>query len=97
MIDSYLPDRAVDLTGHEFDDVLKFFKENDTTGVDPEAKFDYRDRYKVIGESIPSNPKIIIRDGRPEIFISVGGGLPTIKSPPDRKPIEIINWREMRN
>ena len=33
LIDSYLPDRAVDLTGHEFDDVLKFLKENDTPVV----------------------------------------------------------------
>ncbi|MCK5680561.1 hypothetical protein KAI46_07105, partial [bacterium] len=59
--------------------------------------FDYRDRYKTIGESIPSSPKIIIRDGKPEIFISVGGGLPTIPGPPLSKPIEVINWREMRN
>ncbi len=77
---------------------VNFFAANDDfTGDDPVDKFDYRDRYKAIGQSIPSSPKVIIREGEPEIFISVGGGLPTIKSKKGFKPIEIINWREMRN
>jgi len=33
LINSYLPDRAVDLTGQEFDDVLKFSGENNTPVV----------------------------------------------------------------
>ncbi len=77
---------------------VNFFKANDdTSGEDTVAKFDYRDRYKTIGQSIPSTPKIIIRDGKPEVFISVGGGLPRIESPPTGKPIDIFNWREFRN
>jgi len=77
---------------------VNFFKANDDTGGDdPKDRFDYRDRYKTIGESIPSSPKIIIRDGKPEIFISVGGGLPTIEPGKLPYPVEVINWREMRN
>ncbi len=78
---------------------VNFFKGNDYTsgGDDPVAKFDYRDRYKTIGESLPSSPKVIIREGKAEIFISVGGGLPTIESKLGLKPIEVINWRELRN
>ncbi|MCD6533642.1 MAG: hypothetical protein J7L25_06160 [Deltaproteobacteria bacterium] len=77
---------------------VNFFKTNDDTGgTDPQIRFDYRDRYKVIGESIPSSPKVIIRDGKPAIFISVGGGLPTVESGDPPNPIEVINWREMRN
>jgi type IV pilus assembly protein PilY1 len=77
---------------------INFFKGNDdTSGTEVDEKFDYRDRYRTIGESLPSNPKIIIRDGKPEIFISVGGGLPTIESKFGLKPIDIINWREIRN
>jgi len=78
---------------------VNFYKPNDGTDTDGNkvAKFNYLDRYKSIGESIPSTPKIIIRDGKTEIFVSVGGGLPTIESPDTGKPIEIINWRELRN
>ena len=77
---------------------VNFWKGNDgTSGDDPVAKFDYRDRYMTIGESLPSNPKVIIRDGKAAIFISVGGGLPTIEATTGLKPIEVINWREMRN
>ena len=77
---------------------VNFFLDNDDTSGDKTiAKFDYRDRYKTIGESIPSSPKVIIRDGKPEVFISVGGGLPTIESEIGLKPIEVINWREIRN
>ncbi len=72
---------------------VNFFLGNDDSGDDetPE-RFDYRDRYKTIGESIPSSPKIIIRDGKPEIFV----GPHTVESPKLGKPIEIINWRELR-
>ncbi len=77
---------------------VNFFKGNDDlSGTNPVAQYDYRDRYKTIGESIPSNPKVIIRKGKPEIFVSVGGGLPTIESKLGLKPIKIIYWRELRN
>ncbi len=62
-------------------------------------KYNYLDRYRAIGQSIPSSPKILIRDGVAAAFSSVGGGLPglgkygTSKIPQPKFSLEMINWR----
>jgi type IV pilus assembly protein PilY1 len=78
---------------------LNYYLGNDETsdGVYT-RKFDYRDRYRAIGEAIPSSPKIIIREGTVAAFSSVGGGLPGLgeqgssKIPQPKFGINMINW-----
>ncbi|HDS16192.1 MAG TPA: hypothetical protein ENN66_06200 [Proteobacteria bacterium] len=79
---------------------LNYYKGNDTeSGGVYSKKYDYRDRYRTIGEAIPSSPEIIIRDGVVAAFCSVGGGLPGLgeegssKIPQPNLSIDMINWR----
>ena len=81
---------------------LNYNLNNDVvSGTDRDSKFDKTDRYRTIGEAIPSGVKIIIRDGKVAGFISVGGkltgagvgGSPNIPQP--SFAIDMINWQEM--
>ncbi|MBN2707340.1 MAG: hypothetical protein JXR89_13000, partial [Deltaproteobacteria bacterium] len=79
---------------------LNYYKGNDTeSGGVYSKKYDYRDRYRTMGEAIPSSPEIIIRDGVAAAFSSVGGGLPGLgeegssKIPQPNLSIDMINWR----
>ncbi len=71
------------------------------SGTDRDKKFDKTDRYRTIGEAIPSGVKIVIREGKVAAFISVGGkltgagvaGSPNIPQP--SFAIDMINWQEM--
>ena len=82
---------------------LNYYQGNDTgSGDDLVKKFDYRDRYRIIGEAIPSSPEILIREGVVAVLSSVGGGLPGLGeggSPNVPQPefaLEFINWRHLR-
>ena len=81
---------------------LNYYKGNDTLEAGVYTKlYDYRDRYRTIGEAIPSSPEIIIRDGIVAAFVSVGGGLPGIgeegssRIPQPNLAIDMINWRSL--
>ncbi len=81
---------------------LNYYKGNDTEEGGVYTKlYDYRDRYRTIGEAIPSAPEIIIRDGVVAAFVSVGGGLPGIgedgssRIPQPKLAIDMINWRSL--
>jgi len=81
---------------------LNYYKGNDVENGDTYTKkYDYRDRYRTIGEAIPSSPKIIIRDGVVAAFSSVGGGLPGLgedgssRIPQPKFSLNMINWRSL--
>ncbi|MBN2705943.1 MAG: hypothetical protein JXR89_05845 [Deltaproteobacteria bacterium] len=81
---------------------LNYYSGNDLgSGDDLIRKYDYRDRYRTIGEAIPSSPEIIIRDGVVAAFSSVGGGLPGLGEdgssliPQPKLAIDMINWRQL--
>ena len=81
---------------------LNYYRGNDVIdGDDYLKKYDYRDRYRTIGEAIPSSPEIIIRDGIVGAFVSVGGGLPGVgeegssRIPQPGDAIDMINWRSL--
>ncbi len=79
---------------------LNYYIGNDDT--DGSKKYDYRDRYRTIGEAIPSSPEIIIRDGVVGAFSSVGGGLPGLgedgssRIPQPKFAVDMINWRSLQ-
>jgi len=82
---------------------LNYYKGNDTeSGEVYTKKYDYRDRYRTIGEAIPSSPEIIIRDGVVAAFSSVGGGLPGLGEdgssliPQPKFAVDMINWRSLQ-
>ncbi len=82
---------------------LNYYKGNDVEdGGTFTKKYDYRDRYRTIGEAIPSSPEIIIRDGVVAAFSSVGGGLPGLgedgssRIPQPKFAVDMINWRSLQ-
>jgi len=81
---------------------LNYNLNNDViSGTDRNKKYDKTDRYRTIGEAIPSGVKIVTREGKVGAFISVGGkltgagvaGSPNIPQP--SFAIDMINWQEM--
>ncbi|MBN2333285.1 MAG: hypothetical protein JXO49_06005 [Deltaproteobacteria bacterium] len=73
---------------------------NPANDAGDDAAYDLTDRYRTIGQSIPSPVKIVIREGKVGAFVSVGGrlggagggGSPNIPQPP--LAIDMINWQE---